>query len=143
MAGSKFQIGNVSLYIAEKGLFLSLYVNDIKLAGKKQNLDIRCGKYSIKKSSWENEHLSLITYTWAALNDNCQTSKDTVDNYRIMFESRISAVGVEKLPFPQNLRISSWSYDMAGHLKKYVERYCELGEQDDSATQQSIYSMHR
>ena len=31
-----------------------------------------------------------------------------------MFESRISAVRVEKLPFPQNLRISSWSYDMAG-----------------------------
>ena len=34
--------------------------------------------------------------------------------------------GLEKLPFPQNLRISSWSYDMAGHAKKCVERYCEL-----------------
>ena len=34
--------------------------------------------------------------------------------------------GIEKLPFPQNLRISSWSYDMAGHAKKCVERYCEL-----------------
>ena len=43
-----------------------------------------------------------------------------------MFESRISAGGVEKLPFPQNLRISSWPYDMAGHAKKCVERYCEL-----------------
>ena len=32
----------------------------------------------------------------------------------------------EKLPFPQNLRISSWSYDMEGHAKKCVERYCEL-----------------
>ena len=57
-----------------------------------------------------------------------------------MFESRISAGRLEKLPFPQNLRISSWSYDMAGHAKKCVERYCE---QDDSATLQSIYSMHR
>ena len=56
----------------------------------------------------------------------CQTSKDIVDNYRTMFESRISAGGVEKLPFPQNPRISSWSYDMAGHAKKCVERYCEL-----------------
>ena len=56
----------------------------------------------------------------------CQTSKSTVDNYRTMFESRISAGGVEKLPFPQNLRISSWSYDMEGHAKKCVERYCEL-----------------
>ena len=43
-----------------------------------------------------------------------------------MFESRISAAGVEKLPIPQNLRISSWSYDMAGHAKKCVERYGEL-----------------
>ena len=31
---------------------------------------IRCGKYSIKKSIWENQHLSLIMYTWAALKDN-------------------------------------------------------------------------
>ena len=65
-------------------------------------------------------------YTWAALKRQCETSKDTVDNYKTMFESRISADGVEKLPFPQNLRISSWSYDMAGHAKKCVERYCEL-----------------
>ena len=48
----------------------------------------------------------------------CQTSKDIVGNYRTTFESRISAGGLEKLPFPQNLRISSWSYDMAGHAKK-------------------------
>ena len=56
----------------------------------------------------------------------CQTSKDLLDNYRTMFESRISVGGAEKLPLNQNLRISSWSYDMAGHAKKCVERYCEL-----------------
>ena len=39
MALRKFKIGNVSLYIVKKGLFLSVYVVDIKLAGKKQNLD--------------------------------------------------------------------------------------------------------
>ena len=31
---------------------------------------IRCVKYSIKKLIWENQHHSLIMYTWAALNDN-------------------------------------------------------------------------
>ena len=31
---------------------------------------IRCGKYSIKKSISENQHLSLIMYTWDALKDN-------------------------------------------------------------------------
>ena len=56
----------------------------------------------------------------------CQMSKDIVDNYRTMFESRISAGGAEKLPFPQNIRISSWSHDMEGHARKCVERYCEL-----------------
>ena len=54
-----------------------------------------------------------------------------------MFESRISAEGVEKLPFPQNLRISSWSYDMAGHAKKCVERYCELANK----TIQQLYKV--
>ena len=56
----------------------------------------------------------------------CEISKYIVDNYRAMFESRISAGGTEKLPFPQNLRISSWSCAMEGHAKKCVERYCEL-----------------
>ena len=31
---------------------------------------IRCGKYSIKKSIWENQHLSLIMYTWDVVKDN-------------------------------------------------------------------------
>ena len=38
----------------------------------------------------------------------CEISNDIVDNYRTMFESRISAGGTEKLPYTENLRISSW-----------------------------------
>ena len=126
-----------SLFVhREKGLFLSVYVDDIKWLERNKIL-IRCGKYSIKKSIWENQHLSWIMKTWAALKDNCEISKDIVDNYRTMFESRISAGGVEKLPFPQNLRISSWSYDMAGHAKKCVERYCELANK----TTQQLYKV--
>ena len=34
--------------------------------------------------------------------------------------------GSREIAFPQNLRISSWSFDIAGHAKKCVERYCEL-----------------
>ena len=52
----------------------------------------------------------------------CEISKDIVDNYRSIFESRISASATGKLPET----ISSWSYDMEGHAKKCVERYCEL-----------------
>ena len=36
--GKKFQIGNALVDNREKGLFLSVYVDDIKLAGKKQNI---------------------------------------------------------------------------------------------------------
>ena len=54
-----------------------------------------------------------------------------------MFESRISAVRTEKLPYSENFRISSWSYDMEGHAKKCVERYCELANK----TTQQLYKV--
>ena len=120
----------------EKGLFLSVYVDDINLAGKKQNID----------AMWEvlNKEVDLGEPTSFLDHENlgctqrqCQISKDSVDNYRARFESRISAGGVEKLPFPQNLRISSWSYDVAGHAKKCVERYCELANK----TTQQLYKV--
>ena len=53
----------------EKELFLSVYVDDIKLAGKNKTL-IRCGKYSTKKLIWENQHLSSIMKTWGVHKDN-------------------------------------------------------------------------
>ena len=37
--GQKFQIGNAYSLTEKKDLFLSVFVNDIKLAGKKQNID--------------------------------------------------------------------------------------------------------
>ena len=51
-----------------------------------------------------------------------------VDNYRKMFESRISAVAMEKLPVSEkpDANISAWSCDMEGHAMKCVERNCEL-----------------
>ena len=41
----------------EKGLFLSMYVDDKKWSERYKTL-IRCGKYSIEKLIWENQHLS-------------------------------------------------------------------------------------
>ena len=109
----------------EKGLFLSVYVDDIKLGGKKQNL---YPMWIVLNEEVDlGEPTSFLDYVHLGCTQRqCETSKYTVDNYRTMFESRISAGGVEKLPFSQNHRISSWSYDMAGHAKKCVERYCEL-----------------
>ena len=66
-------------------------------------------------------------YTWDVLKNN-EISKDVVDNYRTMFESQnFRGSRLEKLTIPsENIRISSWSYDIAGYAKKCVERYCKL-----------------
>ena len=106
--GRKFQIGNVSSYTVKKGSFLSVYVDDIKLAGKKQNLDPMWK--SLNKEVDLGEPTSFLDHVYLGCTQReCQISKDIVDNYRTMFESRISAGGTEKLPFSQNLRTSSWS----------------------------------
>ena len=71
-------------------------------------------------------------FIWVAFKENVKQAKDIVDNYRGMFKWRISAEAMEKLPGtkamgkPHTETISSWSYEMEGHAKKCVERYCEL-----------------
>ena len=126
IAGRKFQIGNVSFFVhREKGLFLSVYVDDIKLAGKKQNLDPMWKLLNTEVDLGEPRSFFDHVYL-GCTQRQCEISKDIVDNYRAMFELRISAGGTEKLQFPQNLRISSRSYVMEGHTTKCVERYCEL-----------------
>ena len=71
MAGRRFQIGNVSLFIVKKdysSLCMWMTWNCVE-----RNCTLNwCGKYSTKKSIWENQHHSWIMYTWAALNDNAK-----------------------------------------------------------------------
>ena len=111
-------------------------MDDIKLAGKKHNID---PMWKVLNEEVDlGEPTSFLDHVYLGCTQRkCEISKDIVDNYRTMFESRISAGGLEKLPFPQNLRISSWSYDMAGHAKKCVERYCELANK----TTQQLYKV--
>ena len=93
----------------QNGLFLSVCVDDIKLTGKKQNLD-PMSKLLNKEVELGDPTSSLDHVYFGCTQRQCEISKNTVDNYRTMIESRISAAGVEKLPLPQNLRISSRSY---------------------------------
>ena len=88
----------------------------MKLAGKKQKLD-PMWKILIKEVD-VGEPTSFLDHVYLGCTQrHCEISKDIVDNYRTMFESRISAEGTEKLPYSENLRISSWSYDMEGQAK--------------------------
>ena len=100
-------------------------MDDVKLAGKKQNINPTWKV--LNKEVDLGEPTSFLDHVYLGCTQRqCEISKDIVDNYRTMFESRISSGATEKLPCSENLRVSSWSYDMEGHAKKCVERYCEL-----------------
>ena len=74
-----------------------MYVDDKKLAGKKQNLDPMWKL--LNKEVDLGERTSFLDHVYLGCTQRqCEISKDTVDNYRTMFESRISAGRTEKLP---------------------------------------------
>ena len=63
-----------SLFVhREKGLFLSVYVDDIRMSGKKQNM-VPCGRMSI----WMNQR-------------ECEPNETIIEQYKEMCESRVSA----------------------------------------------------
>ena len=79
MAGRKIPNWECLFLHREKGLFLSVYVDDIKLAGKKQNLD------PINKEVDLGEPTSFLDHEYLGCTQRqCETSKDIVDNYRTM-----------------------------------------------------------
>ena len=91
-----------------------MYVDDIKLAGKKQNIDPMWKL--LNKEVDLGEPTSFLDHVHLGCTQrHCEISKDIVDKNRTMFESRISDGRTEKLPCSENLRISSWSYDIEGH----------------------------
>ena len=77
-----------------------MYVDDIKLAGKKQNID---PMWKVLNKEFDvGEPTPFIDHVYLGCTQRqCEISKDIVDSHRTMFESRISAVRTEKLPFPQ------------------------------------------
>ena len=118
-----------------------MYVDDIKLAGKKRNIS-PTWKILMKDVDL-GEPTSFLEHVYLGCTEReCPISKDVVDNYRSMFESRISAGAKEKLPTrasgkPDAEIMSSWSYDMEGHAKKCAERCCELA----NTTTQQLYKV--
>ena len=77
-----------------RGLFLSVYVDDIKLAGKKQNT------YPMWKVLNKEVDLgaptSFLDHVYLGCTQRpCKISKDIVDSYRTMLESRISGGATE------------------------------------------------
>ena len=74
----------------EKGLFLSVYVDDIKLAGKKQHIDPMWKV--LNKDVDSGEPTSFLDHVYLGCTQReCTISSEIVTKYRVMFEARISA----------------------------------------------------
>ena len=76
-----------------------MYVDDIKLAGKKQSLDPMWKL--VNKEVDLGEPTSWLDHVYLGCTQRqCEVSQDIVGNYRTMFESRISAGENRKTAIP-------------------------------------------
>ena len=109
----------------EKGLFLSVYVDDIKFAGKKQNLDPMLK--STQQRSWFGR---TNIFPWSCILGMHSTTMWNKQRYCGQLQNHVWIANFRgknwKIPCSENIRISSWSCDVEGHAQKCVERYCEL-----------------
>ena len=73
----------------------------------------------------------------------CKSNERIIDEYRNMLESRISAAATEKLLGWENshAKTVTWSCDMEGHEKKWVERYCELAKKTVEQLYKGLFTM--
>ena len=113
----------------KQGLFLSENVDDIKMAGKKQNMAPTWKK--LMKNVDIDEPTSFLDHVYLGCTlGECKPTETVIEQHTTMFGSRISAGATRKLPGwekPQAQTVA-WSHDMEGHAQKCVERYCELAK---------------
>ena len=104
----KVPIGNAYSYTNEKGLFLSVYVDDIKLAGKKQNLD---PMWTFNKEVDLGDPTSFLDHVYLGCTQRqCEMREDIVD----------------KFPLPQNLRVTK--QDDSSMTTSLKRKNCNLKE---------------
>ena len=125
----------------EKGLFLSVYVDDIKLAGKKHNIDPMWKV--LNKEVDLGEPISFLDHVYVGCTQRqCEISQRYCG--QLQNHVRIANFSGEnrKLLFTQNRRISSWSC-YGGSCKEMCGAILLVSQQDDATTLQSIYCLHR
>ena len=78
-----------------------MYVDDFKLVVKKQNID---PTWKILMEDVDlGEPTPFLDHVYLGCSQReCQLSKNIVDNYRMMFESKISAGAIDKYQFPRH-----------------------------------------
>ena len=78
-----------------QGLFLSVHVDDIKMAGKKRNMHTMWKK--LMRNFDLDEPTSFLDHLYlGSAQRECNPNDIIVENYKEMFESRMSAGATEK-----------------------------------------------
>ena len=100
----------------KQGLFLSVYVDAIRMAGNMQNM----------------------APMWKKMMKNVDIDEPTSFFHHVYLER-----ATETLPGWQKLHAQTvaWSHDMEGDAQKCVERHCEIGKQESGAIVQSFKSL--
>ena len=105
----------------------NIYVDDINMGGKKQNM-APVWKKLMKTADFGEPPSSLNPAHLGCTQRERKPNGIVIDENTKMFGTRFSAgaaeqsLGWEKL----NAKKVAWSYEMEGHARKCVERYCEL-----------------
>ena len=91
-----------------------------RMAGKKQKMDFMWQKL---RKMWKmtNPHHCLTTYLWNVLNVNTRRTRPSLNITR-----RCWSNGKSKKIGKSHAQTVAWSFDMAGHAPKCVERFFEL-----------------
>ena len=122
-----FRIGNACSFIETKKNFCQ-YLSMTSKWVERSRIWPPCGrkwwkKYILTKSTSFLDHVYL-----GCSQCECKPNETIIEQYRKIFESRLSAGATAKLPgwAKSHAKTVTMSYDMEGHTQKCVERYCEL-----------------
>ena len=124
--GWKFPSGNAYSHTVKK-LFLSVYVDGSKVAGKKQNVD-PMWKVLMKQVDLGEPTSSLTTSIWFALNENVKQARILWTVITEIFLNPGSPQEQKKNYFVQGdlMQTSVHGPMIWKVVQRHVERYCEL-----------------
>ena len=127
-SGKKYRIGNVCMF-TENNHYFYRCGRFLKMAGKKQNLAPMWKK--LMKNIDLDEPTSFLDHVYLGCTQReCRPDEIVVEKHKEMFESRISAGAMEKLPgwAKPHAKTVAWSYDMEGHAQKMHGKVSRIGE---------------
>ena len=125
---------------SKEGLFLSVYVDDIKMAGKTENIKLTW-KILMKDVDLE-EPTSFLDHVYLGCTQReCTIINETCSNPEFLLEPRKNYLQALSGKPDAEIR-SSWSYDMEVHAKKCVKRCCELANLRIKRLRNYIKSQH-